>query len=300
MSSGIPASSLGGSAIRNPSQTLPAPARIAARPARMSAPPIPSVPPRIPSVPKVPLLTLRVRRASTRGNAAASAGQSRQCPRASPSGAIRQRVHRYLAALVRAIQREQAGLEGDERCRREGADGWRVRVSRCTVDAGWNVEREDGRAAVVRPLDQLGNPAFRRPREADPEQAIDRRVLAGAMAVLRVVPPPVGERLVGRRGILRQSPLVASKDDVHVVIAAAQQTGNDECVAAVVAGTGKDDDGAPPIAAEAQGDVRRRSACALHETVRRMPGLDGAQLVEVEDGLQCRCHCPIIGRRVLR
>ena len=48
MSSGMPVSSLGGSAIRNPSHTLPAPARIAARPARISAPTMPSVPPRMP------------------------------------------------------------------------------------------------------------------------------------------------------------------------------------------------------------------------------------------------------------
>ncbi len=74
------ASIFGGSAIRKPSQTLPAPVRIAARPARISAPPMPSVPPRMPSVPNVPLLTLRERRASTAGSVAASAAQSRRWP----------------------------------------------------------------------------------------------------------------------------------------------------------------------------------------------------------------------------
>ena len=85
--------------------------------------------------------------------------------------------------------------------------------------------------------------AFRRPREADPEQAVDHERPAGSdggAGERRAA--GLGEALVGGRGILRQSLRVAREDDVHVVIAAAQQARGDECVAAVVAGTGEDDD----------------------------------------------------------
>ncbi len=88
---------------------------------------------------------------------------------------------------------------------------------------------------------------------------------------------------------------VALENDVDVVKPAAQDAGGDECVPAVVAGAGQDDDAPAAVGMKASRDASCRLPRALHQGRSRVMRLGGAQLRNVENGRQFRCHGSIIG-----
>ncbi len=109
-----------------------------------------------------------------------------------PGGIEPERIELQFAAMIRAIEREQAGLVGDERdgmARAHRAAHDRAGIG---VDPARDVERENGNAERVEALDQRRVRSGKRPLEPDPEQAVDREIEARVLRNVIEVRPARG------------------------------------------------------------------------------------------------------------
>ena len=158
----------------------PAPSLSAARPASSAAPAMPSAPPMMPTEPAMPLWKFFGRGLRTLENSARFGDPAvRDLGGKIPHGKV---GNRDLPAMVRPVQREQAGLQADE------GDGVR-RAHRAAEDlpgigmqAARDVEREHRAGLRVGVVDQLRVLAVDRSGQADAEQAVDHEVPAGLLS----------------------------------------------------------------------------------------------------------------------
>ena len=173
--------------------------------------------------------------------------------------------NRDLPAIVRPVQREQAGLQADE------GDGVR-RAHRAPEDlpgigmqAARDVQREDRAGLRVGVVDQLRVLAVDRPGQADAEQAVDHEVPADVL-----------------RDFFRLSRKANPEEPLL------QNPRNDLRVAAVVAGTGQDQHVLALVGEQPGRQLRRRGARALHEGQGRVRLLDAPDVLRQVDGLRHR------------
>ncbi len=211
-----------------------------------------------------------------------------------------ERLDEDVAAEVRSVRGQQAGFQREERDRFRRADRRRVRLAGISLEAGRDVECQDRRARVVCPVDEAGIDALDSALQADAEEAVDHES--------RPLSPCGGhdgsavgsEGPVRRRSVRRKALRVARKDDLHVVIGAAQPTGRDERIAAVVAGSREHDDPPATLARQPCAGLGRGHSGALHQRRSGMPCLERAQLGDIENWRQIGRHRPIIVVRPIR
>ena len=86
--------------------------------------------------------------------------------------------------MVRAVERQEPGLEGDEGDGVRGPDGATQHAAGVGIQSARHVEREDRAGQAIDALDHRGVVAGELAREADAEQAVDDE-RPGAFADLR-------------------------------------------------------------------------------------------------------------------
>ncbi len=155
-----------------------------------------------------------------------------------------------------------AGLEAEERYREAGADGHAARRSAGAVHTGGDVDRNDWNVALVGGFDQRGHLAGDIAVETCAEQRVDDE--AGVTDVGRNgFAPAFGVN----RGVSPELRTIADEGGAHIPAHLAQLAGDHEAIAAIVAGTAKDEDRA--LAEAAHDLVRDRPARVLHQRQRR-------------------------------
>jgi len=126
-------------------------------------------------------------------------------------------MNRHLAADVAAVARQQPGLQGEERCRRGGANSRTGRDTGVRVEPARHVEGENRNAAAVDAFDQRRVVRRKRPREADAEQTVDdQRSAPSGRNVDHGHPARTDEGAMRVARVHRQMHAVAAKDDGHV------------------------------------------------------------------------------------
>ncbi len=193
-------------------------------------------------------------------------------PQAVDQRAVRaERIDDDLADVIERVAGAQAGLVRDERDRAVGDDRDVGDVSGVGIDAARHVDREDRPAARVDELDPFAGAARRRAGEADAEQPVDdeRRVLdrvAGIDGRLATVAPSQPRVL----RVAAQALGVVEQRDAHADAAFVQNARGDERVAAVVAGTGQQQDRPRALGGHSQRGPCDRIAGAFHQATLRL------------------------------
>ena len=182
----------------------------------------------------------------------------------------------------------QAELGGVERDRDVGAHGGVADLAGGRVDAARHVERQHRPAARFDRLDGGGDRVARRAREARAEQRVDhelgavQRVLDGATELEAGLP----RALLGPGGV---AGVGSRRDDgdARLDAALAQQPGDDQPVAAVVAAAAEHGD--PPGVREAlaQHELGGRRGARHQAAARDAVRLDGARSVARIDAASC-------------
>ncbi len=248
---------------------------------------MPAAPPTTPSVPNVPLCTLLTRRRSTPGSAVASALQSSRYPRAGIIVSM-SRPSVWTDTVPQQSTPSPVSSPGFSAMNVAVAAARIVGFIATPVSASRPLGTSSARTGTAVALvwfDQRRVIGGQRALEADPEESIDderaspigrnvgeRRAAGGDEGAMR------------DRGVSRQVLRVGAKHDRRLVEPLAHPACDDERVAAVVAGTGEDEDLAATIAGERPCGLRRREPGTLHQRQRARPILDRAQVDGAIDG----------------
>jgi hypothetical protein len=177
------------------------------------------------------------------------------------------------------------------------------------IEAGRAVESEQGAAvALGQPVgggDQLGMDALRRPAKANAEQAIDdQRPAAFIRNAVQCRSASCDKALVSGSRIAWQGHHIAGKGDPNIEKPLAEQAGDLEGIATIVARAGQDQDRTLAVAGEFASPIGCGQAGTLHQRRSRVGLFDlaqrGAQVkcLRFHGGLQASCK--YVGMRTSR
>ncbi|EXI73017.1 MAG: hypothetical protein AW07_02949 [Candidatus Accumulibacter sp. SK-11] len=193
-----------------------------------------------------------------------------------------ERCHRDRAAVVRTVAGVQPRLAGNEADRVRRPYGRTAEPAGVRVEATRAVEREQRTAVVggerVGCQDEFAVAAGDRPLQADAEETVDdhRPALTGWNAVEQCA-TVIEEALARRRRIRRQAANLAGKDQTDGEAAFTQVTRGNEGIAAVVAGSGEDQQRRPLQTTERGRQFGGGESGALHQRLFCRQRLDAAQ-----------------------